>query len=134
MLAHSPGGALVVGTWAGGPGGIALCGVQTPPGTADVAGFTAARMCDVPSASAADEESRGHRPAGRRDRRHPRRPHRLLATVPLAAGSTVVALPALPAGAATVRTVDAAGRPVTEVPVAPVATAPFGDFESGPQR
>jgi hypothetical protein len=56
---------------------------------------------------------------------------RLLATVPLAAGSAVVALPA---GAAAVRTVDAAGRPLADVPVAPVATVPFGDFGSGPQH
>jgi hypothetical protein len=135
VLAHSPGGALVVGTWAGGPGGAVLCGVQTPPGTADVAGLTVARVCDVPAAGDAPARQElwlaitGPATASTADVLDGR--HRVLATVPLTAGGALVPLPG---GAGTVRTVDAAGRAVTEVPVAPMAVVPFGDFGSGPQR
>jgi hypothetical protein len=133
VLAHSPGGALVVGTWAGGPGGTALCGVQTPPGTADIAEFTAARACAVPSAGTSSVRDERWlvvtAPAAAATARVLDLRGRDLATVPLPAGSAVVPLPA---GAGTVRTFDAAARLLTEVPVAPVAAVPFGDF--GPQR
>ncbi|SDX84924.1 DNA-directed RNA polymerase specialized sigma subunit, sigma24 family [Modestobacter sp. DSM 44400] len=133
VLAHSPGGALVVGTWAGGPGVAVMCGVQTPPGAADVGGLTAARTCLVPGSRSADPTAwlvvtapPAAATAEVLDRRG-----RLLATASMPLGSTVVPLPE---GAGSVRTLDAAGTALTEVPVAPMATVPFGDYGTGPQR
>jgi hypothetical protein len=55
----------------------------------------------------------------------------VVTTVALTGGSVVVPLPE---GADTVRTLDAGGRAVTEVPVAAAPVAPFGDYGSGPVR
>jgi DNA-directed RNA polymerase specialized sigma24 family protein len=135
LVAHSPGGALVVTTWAGVNRGAVSCGVQTPPGTTDVATLTVARICDValpglgqtddgrwlvvtaPPAAASAQllGSRGQ----------------LLGPLPLTGGGTVVPLTD---GARSVRTLDAAGRSLAETPIAPVPTEPFGDFGAGPAR
>ena len=135
LVAHSPGGALVVSTWAGGGGGAVACGTQTPPGTTDPDTLTIARLCDValpglgqaddvrwlvvtaPADAAAAEllDARG----------------RVLRPLALTDGGAVVALPD---GARTVRTLDAAGAPLRETPIAPSPTEPFGDFGSGPER
>jgi hypothetical protein len=55
----------------------------------------------------------------------------VLATVPLPDGGGVALLPA---GARDVRTLDAAGRALAEVPVSAIATGPFGDYGSGEVR
>jgi hypothetical protein len=109
--------------------------VQTPPGTADVAGLTVARVCDVTSPATSPVE--GGRwlvvsapPAGvtaevldARDRP--------VGTVILSGGGAVTALPD---GARTVRVLDTAGATVTRAPVAPMATEVFGDYGPGPSR
>jgi DNA-directed RNA polymerase specialized sigma24 family protein len=135
LLARSPGGALVVSAWVGGGGAAMLCGVATPPGTADVAGLTVARVCEVTAPVAAPTEAAGRLvlsapPAGvsaevldARDR--------LLETVPLSGGGAVTALPD---GAHTVRVLDAAGATVSRAPVAPMATEVFGDYGPGASR
>jgi len=134
VVAYSPGGALVVTTWAGTDRGAVGCGTQTPPGTTDVTTLTVARVCAVtlpgpgrddarwlvftaPPAAAAAEllDARG----------------RVLAPLALTDGSTVADLPD---GARSVRTLAADGQPLAEVPIAPAPTEPFGDFGSGPQR
>jgi DNA-directed RNA polymerase specialized sigma24 family protein len=135
LVARSPGGALVVTTWAGVNSGAVSCGVQTPPGTTDVSTLTVARICDValpglgqtddgrwlvvtaPPAAASAQllGSRGQ----------------LLRPLPLTDGGTVVPMTD---GARSVRTLDAAGRSLSETPIAPVPTAPFGDFGAGPAR
>jgi hypothetical protein len=56
---------------------------------------------------------------------------RVLRPLALTDGGAVVALPD---GARTVRTLDAAGAPLRETPIAPSPTEPFGDFGSGPER
>ncbi|GGL60101.1 hypothetical protein [Modestobacter marinus] len=134
VVGRSPGGALVVTTWVGGVGGALACGTATPPGPTPVASLTVVRTCTVerpgraqpgdgswlvvtapPAAAAALV-------LGPTDR--------VLAQLPLTGGGTVVALPE---GARTVRTVDAAGQLLAQAPVAPMASEPFGDFGSGPQ-
>ncbi|SES81977.1 hypothetical protein [Geodermatophilus poikilotrophus] len=140
VVGRSPGGGLVVTTWAGqlgatGAGRTVPCGVHTPPGTTDVAGLVVARVCDLsspesepsdagrwlvvtapaPAAAAAVLDEHGG----------------LLATVPLPDGGGVALLPT---GARDVRTLDAAGRALTEVPVSAIATEPFGDYGSGEVR
>jgi hypothetical protein len=55
----------------------------------------------------------------------------VLATVPLPDGGGVALLPP---GAREVRTLDAAGRALVEVPISAVATEPFGDYGSGEVR
>jgi hypothetical protein len=135
VVAHSPGGALVVTTWAGAGGGAVSCGTQTPPGTTEVATLTIARLCDVsapglgqaehgrwlvvtapPDAVSAELlDSRG----------------RVLGPLPLTGGSTVAQLTG---DARSVRTLDAAGQPVRETAIAPAPTEPFGDFGPGPER
>ncbi|CCH87660.1 RNA polymerase, sigma-24 subunit, ECF subfamily (fragment) [Modestobacter italicus] len=135
LVAYSPGGALVVTTWAGVDRGAVSCGVQTPPGVTDVATLTVARTCDValpglgqtddgrwlvvtaPPAAASAQLLGGR--------------GQVLAPLPLTAGGTVVPMTD---GARSVRTLDAAGRPLAETPIAPVPTAPFGDFGPGPAR
>jgi DNA-directed RNA polymerase specialized sigma24 family protein len=134
VLAHSPGGALVVGTYAGGPGGAVTCGVSTPPGTADVDGLMVARTCDVPTSGSADPRDARWllitAPGAAASAEVLDARAGTLATVPLAGGGGLVPLPD---GARTVRTADAAGEVLTEVPVAPMAVVPFGDFGPGPQ-
>ncbi|MGY1639217.1 hypothetical protein ACI78V_21425 [Geodermatophilus sp. SYSU D00742] len=140
VVARSPGGGLVVTTWAGqvGPGGggrAVPCGVHTPPGTAPVAGLVVARVCDF-SAPETEPSDAGRwlvvtappdaAGAAVLDDRGA-----VLTTLALAGGSAVVPLPE---GADTVRTLDAGGRAVTEVPVAAAPVAPFGDYGSGPVR
>ncbi|SDN03234.1 hypothetical protein SAMN05660642_03863 [Geodermatophilus siccatus] len=137
VVGRSPGGGLVVTTRAGqlgstGAGRTVSCGVHTPPGTTDVAGLVVARICDLsspetepsdagrwlvvtapaPATAAAVLDERGG----------------VLATVPLPDGGGVALLPA---GAREVRTLDAAGRALAEVPISAVATEPFGDYGSG---
>jgi hypothetical protein len=133
VLARSPGGALLLSVWARRGGAALLCGVQTPPGTADVAGLTVARVCDGSSPGPAPRE------AGRwlvvsaptagvtaevLDARE-----RLVETLPLTGGGAVTALPE---GAADVRVLDATGATVARAPVAPMATETFGDYGPGP--
>jgi hypothetical protein len=137
VVGRSPGGGLVVTTRAGqlgasGAGRTVGCGVSTPPGTTDVAGLVVARVCDLsspetepsdqgrwlvvtaptPTTAAAVLDERGG----------------VLATVPLPDGGGVVLLPP---GARDVRTLDAAGRALTEVPISAVAPEQFGDYGSG---
>ncbi|MGY1693115.1 RNA polymerase sigma factor [Geodermatophilus sp. SYSU D01105] len=140
VVARSPGGGLVVTTWAAqvgpsGTGRVVPCGVSTPPGSADVAGLVVARVCDLsvpetepsddgrwlvvtapaPAADAAVLDDRGA----------------VLGTVALQDGSAVALLPE---GGRTVRIRDAAGRAVTDVPVAAAPVTPFGDYGGGPVR
>ncbi|WP_448618850.1 hypothetical protein [Geodermatophilus sp. URMC 65] len=140
VVGRSPGGGLVVTTRAGqlgssGAGRTVPCGVHTPPGTTDVAGLVVARVCDLsspetepsdagrwlvvtapaPATAAAVLDERGG----------------VLATVPLPDGGGAALLPA---GAREVRTLDAAGRALAEVPISAVATEPFGDYGSGEVR
>jgi hypothetical protein len=135
LVAYSPGGALVVTTWAGVNRGAVSCGVQTPPGATDVSTLTVVRTCDValpglgqtddgrwlvvtaPPAAASAQLLGGR--------------GQVLGPLPLTAGGTVVPMTD---GARSVRTLDAAGRPLAETPIAPVPTAPFGDFGAGPAR
>jgi DNA-directed RNA polymerase specialized sigma24 family protein len=135
VVGHSPGGALVVTTWAGVGAGMVACGTQTPPGTTEVATLTVARICEValpglgptddgrwlvftgpPSAASAELlDLRG----------------RVVAPLPLIDGSAVVTLPV---EAASVRIRDAAGQQIRgDTPIAPAPTEPFGDFGSGPE-
>ncbi|WP_100500587.1 SigE family RNA polymerase sigma factor [Geodermatophilus chilensis] len=140
VVGRSPGGGLVVTTWAGqlgstGAGRTVPCGVHTPPGTTDVTGLVVARVCDLsspetepsgdgrwlvvtapaPATAAAVLDGRGG----------------VLATVPLPDGGGATLLPT---GARDVRTLDAAGRALAEVPISAVATEPFGDYGSGEVR
>jgi hypothetical protein len=134
VVAHSPGGALVVTTWAGINRGAVACGTQTPPGVTAPATLTVARVCDValpglgqtddgrwlvftgpPAASAVLLDAR----------------ERVIGPLPLTEGSAVVPLPP---DARAVRTADAAGRPIRETTIAPPPTQPFGDYGSGPGR
>jgi DNA-directed RNA polymerase specialized sigma24 family protein len=133
VVAHSPGGALVVTTWVGGGGSALSCGTQTPPGAAEVGALIVARVCELERPGAADPgrwlvftaapdtdaaqllDSRG----------------RVLGPLSLTGGSAVVPLPP---GARTVRTLDAAGQPVRDTPIAPPPDARFGDFGRGPYR
>jgi len=55
----------------------------------------------------------------------------VLGPLELTGGSAVVPLPL---GARSVRTLDAAGQPVRDTPIAPPPTEPFGDFGRGPDR
>jgi hypothetical protein len=134
LVGHSPGGALAVTTWAGVGVGAVGCGTQTPPGTTEVASLAVARVCDIslpglgqtddgrwlvvttPPAAASAEllDARG----------------RVLGPLGLTAGGAVVPLPEY---ARSVRTLDAAGRPLLETPIAPSPVVPFGDFGSGPE-
>ena len=134
------GGWLVVTTRAGqlgasGAGRTVGCGVSTPPGTTDVAGLVVARVCDLsspetepsdqgrwlvvtaptPTTAAAVLDERGG----------------VLATVPLPDGGGVALLPL---GARDVRTLDAAGQALAEVPISALAVEPFGDYGSGEVR
>ncbi|MGY1679072.1 hypothetical protein [Geodermatophilus sp. SYSU D01176] len=140
VVGRSPGGGLVVTTWAGqlgstGAGRTVPCGVHTPPGSTDVAGLVVARVCDLsspetepseegrwlvvtapaPATAAAVLDERGG----------------VLATVPLSDGGGTALLPP---GARDVRTLDAAGRALAEVAISAVATEPFGDHGSGEVR
>jgi hypothetical protein len=135
LVAHSPGGALVVTTWAGIDGSAVSCGTQTPPGSTEVTGLSVARICEVPlpapgrrgdgrwlvvttgapAASAQLLDARG----------------RVLELLALTGGGAVVPLAE---DAMSVRMLDAAGQPVEEVPIAPTPSQPFGDFGSGPAR
>jgi hypothetical protein len=135
LVGHSPGGALVVTTWARVGNGAVACGTQTPPGTTEVASLTVARVCDVslpglgqtddgrwlvvtaPPTAASAELLDGH--------------GRVLGPLALNGGSAVV--PLLSA-ARSVRTLDADRQPLGETPIAPSPAVPFGDFGSGPDR
>ncbi|HEX2073661.1 MAG TPA: sigma factor-like helix-turn-helix DNA-binding protein [Geodermatophilus sp.] len=135
VVARSPGGGLVVPTVAragpGGAGPAVACGTQTPPGTADVGGLTVARICDLSSSGGEGMwlVFTGPPAAARADVLDRR--GTVLTTLELAGGGAVAPLPE---GARTVRTHDAAGRPVGEAPIAPAPTEPFGDFGNGPVR
>jgi hypothetical protein len=135
LVARSPGGALVVTTWAGGSGGAVSCGTQTPPGATEVATLTIARVCHVqpPGLGQADDgrwlvvsAPPGAASAELLDSRG-----RVLGPLPLDGGGAVVPLPE---GAGSVRTLDAAGQPLRETPIAPTPSEPFGDFGPGPER
>jgi hypothetical protein len=132
LLAHSPGGGLLVSTWTRVAGAAVLCGVSTPPGAADVGGLAVARVCDVTS-SATDPSATGRwlvvsaPPAGTTAEVLDGR-DRLVETVPLAGGGAVAVLPD---GARTVRVLDAAGATVAGAPVSPMATEAFGDYGPG---
>jgi hypothetical protein len=140
LVGRSPGGGLVVTTRAGqlgvtGAGRTVPCGVHTPPGTTDVAGLVVARACDLsspetepsdagrwlvvtapaPATAAAVLDERGG----------------VLATVPLPDGGGAALLPL---GARDVRTLDAAGRALAEVPISAVGAEPFGDYGTGEVR
>jgi DNA-directed RNA polymerase specialized sigma24 family protein len=135
LVAHSPGGALVVTTWAGGAGGAVACGTQTPPGTTDVDTLTVARLCDVATPGLGeDDDGRWlvfSAPADAASAEVLDGRGRVLGPLALTGGGAVVPVPA---GARTVRTLDAGGQPLRETPIAPAPTEPFGDFGSGPQR
>jgi hypothetical protein len=135
VVARSPGGALVVTTWAGvGSSGVS-CGTQTPPGTTDVAGLVIARVCDValPGLGQTDD---GRwlvvtAPPDAVSAEVLDADGQLLRPLQLTDGSAVVSVPD---GAWSVRTRDAAGRELRETPVAPFPAEPFGDFGTGPAR
>jgi len=132
VVAHSPGGGLVVGTVAGRPGTVLPCGTSTPPGSTDVRSLTVVRTCDValPGLSSA-EDGRWlvvTAPADAASAELLDDRGRVLGPLSLAGGGAVVPLPA---GAASVRTLDAAGRELRETAVAPVPPEPFGDYGSG---
>jgi DNA-directed RNA polymerase specialized sigma24 family protein len=133
LVGHSPGGALVVTTWAGIGNRAVGCGTQTPPGTTDVATLSVARVCEAPLPApgrsgdgrwlvvTAPPDAASAQLLGSRGQ--------LLGPLPLTGGGAVVPMTD---GARSVRTLDAAGRSLAETPIAPVPTAPFGDFGSGP--
>lgn len=138
VVGRSPGGGLVVTTWAGqlgttGAGRTVPCGVHTPPGASDVAGLVVARVCDL-STPETEPSDRGRwlvvtAPASAAvvlDERGG-----VLATVPLPDGGGVALLPT---GARDVRTLDATGQALDEVPISAVAVEPFGDYGSGELR
>jgi hypothetical protein len=134
LVAHSPGGALVVTTWAGGGSGAASCGTQTPPETTDVDTLTIARVCDVALAGLGQTDDRWlvvSAPSDAASAELLDARGRVLGPLALTDGGAVVRVPD---GARTVRTLDAAGQPLRETPIAPSPTDPFGDFGSGPER
>ncbi|WP_369135714.1 hypothetical protein [Modestobacter sp. I12A-02662] len=134
VVARSPGGALVVTTWAGGAGAPVACGTQTPPGTADVDGLTVARVCALPSPAGGADDERWlvlTAPPSAASAEVVDRHEQVLADLPLTGGSAVVQLPE---EAREVRTLDASGEELAETPIAPPALAPFGDYGSGPER
>ncbi|SNS62719.1 hypothetical protein SAMN04488107_3228 [Geodermatophilus saharensis] len=132
VVARSPQGGLVVTTRAGqlgrsGAGRTVGCGLETAPGSTDVAGLTVAGVCDLSSPETEPSDQ------GRW----------LVVTAPAAAiaadvldarGSvlTTVALAdgggsaLLPAGAREMRTIDGAGRTLAEVPIGAATPVPFG--------
>ncbi|MFW3168760.1 hypothetical protein, partial [Geodermatophilus sp. CPCC 206100] len=140
VVARSPGGGLVVTTWAAqvGPSGngrVVPCGVYTAPGGVAVTGLVVARVCDFSSPET--EPAEGGRwlvltappeasAAAVLDGRGG-----LLATLALDRGGAIAPLPE---GARDVRTLDAGGRALQEVPIAAAPVAPFGDYGSGPPR
>ncbi|WNV73680.1 hypothetical protein [Geodermatophilus sp. DSM 44513] len=137
VVGRSPGGGLVVTTRAGqlgtGSAGRTVgCGVSTPPGTTDVAGLVVARVCDL-SSPEAEPSAEGRwlvvtAPAPATAAAVLDERGGVLATVPLPDGGGTVLLPP---GARDVRTLDAAGVALAEVPVSAVATETFGDYGSG---
>lgn len=134
VVGRSPGGALVVTTWAGVGGGVVPCGTVTPAGSTPVSSLTVARTCTVDLSGlgepgdgswlvvTAPPDATAVEVLGATDR--------VVARLPLTGGGTVVPLPD---GARTVRTLDAAGQPLRQAPVAPMTGEPFGDFGSGAQ-
>ncbi|WP_209307789.1 hypothetical protein, partial [Geodermatophilus sp. DF01-2] len=140
VVARSPGGGLVVTTWAGqlgptGAGRAVPCGVHTPPGTTDVAGLVVARVCDL-SSPETEPSDQGRwlvvtAPAAATAGAVLDERGGVLTTLPLRDGGAVALLPA---GARDVRTLDATGRALAEVPISAVATVPFGDYGSGELR
>ncbi|MFQ1002835.1 hypothetical protein [Modestobacter sp. SSW1-42] len=134
VVAHSPGGALVVGTVAGRPGTVLPCGTSTPPGATDVSTLTVVRTCDValPGLSSG-EDGRWlvvTAPAGAAAAELLDAQGQALGPLALTGGGAVVPMPD---GVAAVRTLDGTGRPLRETPVAPVPSEPFGDYGSGVQ-
>jgi DNA-directed RNA polymerase specialized sigma24 family protein len=132
VVAHSPGGALVVGTVAGRPGTVLPCGTSTPPGSTDVATLTVVRTCDValPGLSGS-EDGRWlvvTAPPEAASAELLAADGQVLGPLPLTDGGAVVPLPA---GVASVRTLDAGGQALRETALAPVPTAPFGDYGAG---
>ncbi|GAB4079528.1 hypothetical protein GCU67_02925 [Modestobacter muralis] len=132
VVAHSPGGALVVGTVAGRPGTVLPCGASTPPGSTDVATLTVVRTCDVALPGLSSEEDGRwlvvSAPSDAASAELLDERGRVLGPLALTGGGAVVPMPA---GAVSVRTLDAAGRELRETAVAPVPTEPFGDYGSG---
>ncbi|MCZ2829178.1 hypothetical protein O2W14_10060 [Modestobacter sp. VKM Ac-2986] len=132
VVAHSPGGALVVGTVAGRPGTVFSCGASTPPGSTEVATLTVVRTCDVAMPGLSSEEDGRwlvvSAPADAASAELLDERDRVLAPLALTGGGAVVPMPA---GVVGVRTLDAAGRELRETAVAPVPTEPFGDYGSG---
>lgn len=137
LVGRSPGGGLVVTTWAapGGAGPAVACGVHTPPGTTEVAGLVVARVCDLSSPGAGPSD--GGRwlvvtaPAGAAAAAVLDDRGAVLATLAFEGGGAVGPLPG---PARSVRLLDGDGRAVRDVPVAATATVPFGDYGSGPVR
>ncbi|MGY1641701.1 hypothetical protein ACI782_11290 [Geodermatophilus sp. SYSU D00703] len=129
LVGRSPGGGLLVTTWAGSGARVTPCGVSTPSGTTAVAGLVVARTCDLPDdrgrwlvVAAPPDAVR----AAVLDRRGG-----VLTALPLDGGGAVVRLLE---GARTVRTLGADGRALAEVPVAAAPVTPFGDYGGGPVR
>jgi hypothetical protein len=129
LVARSPGGGLLVTTWAESGARATPCGVSTPPGTTAVAGLVVARTCALP-----DDRGRwlvvAAPPAAVQAAVLDRRGG-VLTVLPLSGGGAVARLPE---GARTVRPLDAAGRALAEVPVAAAPVTPFGDYGGGPVR
>ncbi|MGY1592080.1 hypothetical protein ACI79D_08910 [Geodermatophilus sp. SYSU D00708] len=129
LVGRSPGGGLLVTTWAESGTRATPCGVSTPPGTTAVAGLVVARTCALP-----DEHGRWLVVAAPPDAVQAAvldRRGGVLTALPLSGGGAVARLPE---GARTVRTLDAAGRALAEVPVAAAPVTPFGDYGGGPVR
>jgi DNA-directed RNA polymerase specialized sigma24 family protein len=135
VVAHSPGGALVVGTVAGRPGAVQSCGTSTPPGATDVATLTVVRACDVVQPGLGGSEDARWlvvtAPADAASAELLDDAGQVLGPLPLTDGGAVVPLPA---GVAGVRTLDAAGQPLRDTALPPQPTEPFGDYGSGVQR
>ncbi|MGY1607074.1 hypothetical protein [Geodermatophilus sp. SYSU D00700] len=132
VVARSPEGGLVVTTRAGqvgsgGGGRTVPCGVDTPPGTTDVAGLVVARVCDL-SSPETEPSDQGRwlvvtAPAEAVAADVLDGWGTVLATLPLTDGGATALLPDR---AREVRTVDAAGRVLTEVTIGAAPTTPFG--------
>jgi DNA-directed RNA polymerase specialized sigma24 family protein len=131
VAARSPGGSLVLTTWVAAGSGPVACGTQTPPGNADVARLTVARVCALPAPGGGPAEDRWlvlTAPAGAASADVLDGPGRLLATLVLTDGSAVVPLPD---GGRTVVIRTGDGRALGLTAVAPAATQPFGDYGEG---
>ncbi|MPQ99060.1 hypothetical protein GB931_14240 [Modestobacter sp. I12A-02628] len=149
LVGRSPGGGLVVTTWASRGPSVVPCGTQTPPGDTRRERLTVARVCLLPepvygtnrrrttegTAPGAGARGRGllvfTAPPEARTGEVLDADERVVATLDLGAGGAVV--PA-PHGAVAVRTRTADGGELTTTAIAATPPQPFGDYGTGPVR